>query len=82
MMSLCPDDVNKSGLYAYPALRLLDQGDTSDHYSDPVDHWHEIIGDPTIADVILDRVVHNAHKINLKGESKRKEKAKDLQLVQ
>lgn len=48
----------------------------------PIDHWHEIVGDPTIADAILDRVVHNAHKINLKGESKRKEKAKDLQLVQ
>ena len=47
----------------------------------PVDHWHEIIGDPTIADAILDRVVHNAHKVHLKGESRRKVKAKDLQLV-
>lgn len=38
------------------------------------DHWHDIIGDPTIADAILDRLVHNAHKIKLKGESIRKEK--------
>jgi DNA replication protein DnaC len=48
----------------------------------PIDHWHEIVGEATIADAILDRVVHNAHKLHLKGESKRKEKAKDLQLVQ
>ena len=41
----------------------------------PVEHWHEIIGDPTIADALLDRLVHNAHKINLKGESMRKRKA-------
>jgi DNA replication protein DnaC len=41
----------------------------------PVEHWHEVIGDPTIADAILDRLVHNAHKINLKGESMRKRKA-------
>ena len=38
----------------------------------PVNAWHEIVGDPTIADAILDRLVHNAHKINLKGESMRK----------
>ncbi|OSM04782.1 IS21-like element helper ATPase IstB [Magnetofaba australis] len=38
----------------------------------PVDHWHEIIGEPTIADAILDRLVHNAHRINLNGESLRK----------
>lgn len=38
----------------------------------PVNHWHEIIGDPTIADAILDRLVHNAHKITLKGKSMRK----------
>lgn len=45
----------------------------------PVDHWHELIGDPTIADAILDRVVHNAHKLSLKGESRRKSKSKDSQ---
>ena len=38
----------------------------------PIDHWHESIGDSTIADAILDRLVHNAHKIHLKGESMRK----------
>jgi DNA replication protein DnaC len=40
----------------------------------PVDHWHEIIGNPTIADAILDRLIHNAYRINLKGESMRKKK--------
>lgn len=38
----------------------------------PVEHWHEIIGEPTLADAILDRLVHNAYRINLKGESMRK----------
>jgi DNA replication protein DnaC len=38
----------------------------------PVEKWHELIGDPTIADAILDRLVHNAHKINMKGGSMRK----------
>jgi DNA replication protein DnaC len=38
----------------------------------PVQNWHEIIGDPTLADAILDRLVHNAYKITLKGESMRK----------
>jgi DNA replication protein DnaC len=41
----------------------------------PVDHWHEQIGDPTLADAILDRLVHSAHKVKLKGESMRKKKA-------
>lgn len=41
----------------------------------PIEHWHEVIGDPTIADALLDRLVHNAHKITLKGESMRKRKA-------
>lgn len=38
----------------------------------PVEHWHEQIGDPTLADAILDRLVHNAHTIQLKGGSMRK----------
>ena len=38
----------------------------------PVKHWHEYIGEATLADAILDRVVHNAHKLTLKGESMRK----------
>jgi DNA replication protein DnaC len=40
----------------------------------PVGHWHEAIGDPTLADAILDRLVHNAHPITLKGDSLRKKK--------
>ena len=38
----------------------------------PVSHWHEQIGDPTLADSILDRILHNAYRIELKGESLRK----------
>ena len=41
----------------------------------PVENWHEQIGDPTLADAILDRLVHSAHKIQLKGESMRKKTA-------
>jgi DNA replication protein DnaC len=40
----------------------------------PVEHWHESIGDPTLADAILDRLVHNAHRLTLSGESMRKRK--------
>lgn len=38
----------------------------------PISHWHEAIGDPTLADAILDRLLHNSYKIKLKGESMRK----------
>lgn len=38
----------------------------------PIDNWHANIGDSTLADAILDRLVHGAYKINLKGESMRK----------
>jgi DNA replication protein DnaC len=37
--------------------------------------WHELIGEPTTADAILDRIVHNAHRITLKGGSMRKTKS-------
>jgi DNA replication protein DnaC len=37
----------------------------------PLDRWHDMIGDPTYADAILDRLVHNAYRIELKGKSKR-----------
>lgn len=40
----------------------------------PVTQWHKAIGDATLADAILDRLVHNAHKLKLKGESMRKDK--------
>ena len=42
----------------------------------PVDHWHEAIANPTIADAILDRLVHNAHRLTLNGGSMRKAAAK------
>ena len=42
----------------------------------PVEHWHTMIGEPTHADAILDRLVHNAYRIVLKGESMRKITAK------
>ncbi len=41
----------------------------------PIEKWHDLIGDPTLADAILDRLVHNAYKIQLKGGSLRKRKA-------
>ncbi len=40
----------------------------------PVAQWHEQIGDPTLADSILDRLVHNAHRIEMRGESMRKKR--------
>jgi DNA replication protein DnaC len=40
----------------------------------PLAHWHEQIGDPTLADSILDRLVHNAYRIELNGESMRKKR--------
>ncbi|HKW77074.1 MAG TPA: IS21-like element helper ATPase IstB [Terriglobales bacterium] len=40
----------------------------------PVSRWHEQIGDPTLADAILDRLVHNAHRIEMRGESMRKQR--------
>lgn len=42
----------------------------------PLDHWHEVIADPTVADAVLDRLVHGAHRLTLKGESLRKAAAK------
>jgi DNA replication protein DnaC len=42
----------------------------------PVNCWHEVIGEKTIADAILDRIVHDAHRIELKGESLRKARVK------
>jgi DNA replication protein DnaC len=42
----------------------------------PVDKWHALIGDPTLGDAILDRLVHNAYRIELKGESMRRRSSK------
>jgi DNA replication protein DnaC len=38
----------------------------------PIEHWHEYLGEPTLADAILDRILHSAHKLALTGESLRK----------
>lgn len=38
----------------------------------PIAHWHEALGDPTLADAILDRLTHNAHRIELRGDSLRR----------
>ena len=43
----------------------------------PIENWHDHIGDPTIADAILDRLIHNAHRIQLKGGSMRKKQKLD-----
>nr|WP_311954661.1 ATP-binding protein [Mucilaginibacter terrae] len=43
----------------------------------PVSKWHEVIGEKTIADAILDRIVHSAHRLELKGESMRKKRRAD-----
>jgi DNA replication protein DnaC len=40
----------------------------------PVSRWHDVVGEPTLADAILDRLVHNAHRIELEGDSLRKRK--------
>ena len=39
----------------------------------PVDRWHDLIGEPTLADAILDRIIHNAHRLKLTGDSLRKQ---------
>ena len=41
----------------------------------PVDCWHDMIGNPTLADAILDRLVHNAYRVDLTGETRRKNRA-------
>jgi len=59
-------------------LEILDdrqgQGATVITSQFPVSEWHEIIGDATVADAILDRLVHHAYRLELKGESLRKNK--------
>lgn len=44
----------------------------------PLDHWNEVIEDPVIADAIIDRLIHSAITLNIKGESYRKVQAKSL----
>jgi DNA replication protein DnaC len=65
----------------YDLLEVLEDryGNTSTIIASqlPIDTWHRWLGDPTVADAILDRLVHNAFEISLKGPSRRKEKDKN-----
>jgi DNA replication protein DnaC len=45
----------------------------------PVANWYEVIGEKTIADAIMDRIIHNAHRIELSGESLRKKHQKEIE---
>lgn len=69
---------NVSGKLYREFLEILDdrqgQGSTIITSQFPVSQWHDLIGDPTVADAILDRLVHNAYRLDLKGESMRKNK--------
>ena len=69
---------NVSGKLYREFLEILDdrqgQGSTVITSQFPVSQWHDLIGDPTVADAILDRLVHNAYRLELKGESLRKNK--------
>ena len=60
-------------------LEIMDdrhgRGSTAVTSEVPVEHWHEVIGDPTIADAVLDRLVHNAAPPGAEGESLRKRAA-------
>lgn len=47
----------------------------------PVNKWHDIIGEKTVADAILDRIIHEAHRLDLKGESLRKKSTKASELI-
>ncbi len=76
------DDWGLSALTAHERHDLLEiledrhgRGSTIVTSQLPVEHWHEAIGDPTLADAILDRLVHNAHRLPLTGESMRKRAA-------
>jgi len=47
----------------------------------PVNKWHDIIGEKTVADAILDRIIHEAHRLDLKGESLRKKSQNNNELI-
>jgi len=42
----------------------------------PIEHWHDFIGEATLADAILDRLLHNSHRLTLRGDSMRKSRPK------
>jgi DNA replication protein DnaC len=48
---------------------------SNDLASSAAERWHDIVGNPTLADAILDRILHNAHRVELRGESMRKRRA-------
>jgi hypothetical protein len=62
-------------------LEILDdrhgQGSTLMTSQFPVSAWHEAIPDPTVADALLDRLIHNAYRIELKGDSLRKRRSRE-----
>jgi len=70
------------GLQPVPASRAADLLEVIEDRGDrrstivtsqlPVGHWHEALGEPTVADAILDRLVHNAYRLELKGDSRRR----------
>ena len=57
---------------ALPSLQQRNAGSTLITSQLPIDAWHDVIGEPTFADAILDRLVHNAYRIELDGQSMRK----------
>ncbi len=71
LLFIGPTGIGKSWLACALAHKACRDGFASQM---PVAHWHEQIGDPTIADSILDRLVHNAYRIELNGESMRKQR--------
>ena len=82
MRLLILDDWGPESLTANQARDLLeivedryDKGSLIITSQVPVDRWHDLIGVPTLADAILDRVVHNAYRIELTGESLRKRRS-------
>ncbi len=74
------DDFGLTGLEATTRKALMDIIDYKYGKSSmiivsqiPVSKWHKLIGEDTIADAIMDRIIHNTHRIELKGESIRKQ---------
>ena len=67
---------HETGARRRPLLEILedryDRRSTLVTAQAPLENWHELIGDPTLADAALDRLVHNAHRLTLSGESMRK----------
>lgn len=84
MRLLIPDDWGPEPLTAEQQRDLMEI--VEDRYDNgsmiitsqlPVEKWYDLIGSPMLADAILDHIVHNAHRINRAGESRRKRRADD-----